>query len=194
MPSTTPTYALPYPNVTDPVADGAVMMKALAEQVEATLTALGGITPDPYATPTPAAAVYRPTSQSIASGSSTLVSWTTDYDSTPPALAQTSTVGLTCRQSGVYHISAFWPWAANATNRRACLLLLNGTVAGNAVVGSAFTASAWDNCHSLSHVLRLTSGDILRLLVTQDSGSALGGGVLGNFRGRMSMTWLRPPI
>lgn len=194
MPAVTPTYSLPYPQDTDPVSSGADVIKALAEQVEATLTALGGITPDPYATPTPAAAVYRPTTQSIPTGTATLVSWTSDYDSTPPALAQVSASGLTCRQAGLYQVTGFWPWAASATNRRACLILLNGTVAANAIVGDAFTASAWDNTHNLTHTLRLADGDQLRMLVTQDSGGALNGGVLGNFRGRMSMTWLRPTI
>lgn len=194
MPSTTPQYGFPYPVNTDPIAQGAQTIRGLAERVELILDQLNVPTPDPYATPTPAAAVYRPTTQSVPSGGQAIVSWTSDYDSTPPALNQTSSIGLTCRQSGVYLISAFWPWAANSSNRRSCLLLLNGTTSAQAFVGDAFAASPWDNTHSISHVLRLTSGDVIRMMVNHDTGSNLNGGVLGNFRGRMSMTWLRPQL
>lgn len=192
MPGYTSEYQIPYPLPTEPIANGAATIGALAGRVDDVLAGLSV----PPTSDRPAAAVSRSSAVSIGNVADTLVSWnTTDWDTMPGGQAQASATGLTVRAPGLYLVEAMWPWAGNANGRRAVKITLNNTSSAGTVLARAEPANAWDNISQISGVLNLAAGNVLRLLVTQDSGGALnGGGTMwgGAVRGRFKMTWLRP--
>lgn len=192
MPGYTPTYNIPYPLNTEPIADGAATIGSLAGRVDDVLAALNV----PPASSQPAAAVSRSSAVSVANGADTVVSWNaTDWDTLPGGLAQASATGLTVRAAGLYLVEVMWPWAGNANGRRAVKVTLNNTGSAGTVLARAEGANSWDNISQLSGVLNLANGSVLRLLVTQDSGGALnGGGTMwgGAVRGRFKLTYIRP--
>ncbi|MFD6394385.1 hypothetical protein [Nocardia sp. NPDC060259] len=191
MPAYTPKYQIPYPLPTEPIADGAATIGALAGRVDDVLNALSV----PPASSLPAAAVSRSSAVSVANAADAVVSWNaTDWDTLPGGQIQANATGLTVRAPGLYLVEAMWPWAANANGRRALKVTLNNTGSAGTVLARAESANSWDNIGQVSGVLNLAAGNVLRLLVTQDSGGALnGGGTMwgGAVRGRFKMTYLR---
>ncbi|MFC4127381.1 hypothetical protein [Nocardia rhizosphaerae] len=192
MPAYTPEYQIPYPLPTEPIADGAATIGALAGRVDDVLAALNV----PPASSLPAAAVSRSSAVTVANGADTLVSWNaTDWDTLPGGQVQASSTGLTVRAPGLYLVECMWPWAGNGNGRRAVKITLNSTGSTGTVLADAVNANSWDNIGKVAGVLNLAAGNILRLLVTQDSGGNLaGGGAMwgGAVRGRFKMTYLRP--
>ena len=197
MPAITPVYHLPYPLETDPIADGALAIRRLAEELEAQMSAIEFPPPDPGATPADTVRIVRTSAQSVPSAADTTVVWqAAEYDSRPSGLAQWTSAGFVCRVAGIYNVTAVWPWAANATGRRNMKLLLNGTSpTSNGIIGDAIPASAWENITSVSDQIALNVGDTLRMVVAQDSGGNLNGGkgasATPGIVGSLALTWLR---
>ncbi|WP_330182827.1 hypothetical protein OHB26_03690 [Nocardia sp. NBC_01503] len=191
MPAETPIYHWPYPVATDPIYQGAQQMQSLATAIEATFTAA---TVPPGASPPPSASAVRTSALSANNSADTLVTWqSAEWDTAPGGQAQYSTAGLTCRVAGLYLIEAVWTWAGNATGRRALKITKNNTGAAGSILARADNANSWDNIVMASGVKRLAVNDVLRLLVTQDSGGALTGGqtMFADVRGRLTMTYVR---
>lgn len=201
MPATTPIYSLPYPLATDPVAEGAQQIQALAEALE---LALADAEVPPASTPAAPAScrMVRTSTQLIANASDVIVTWQSasagagGWDSRPAGNPQFSAAGFTCRRAGIYALSACWPWAANGNGRRNMKILKNGTSAtNNSIAGDATPATSWENILRVDDQIALDAGDVLRMAVAQDSGASLAGGKGAssspNIVASMSLTWLR---
>lgn len=191
MPGTTPIYNFPYPTATDAIYQGAAQMRALATAVETTLS---GLSVPPGAAAPPSVSAVRTSTMNANNATDTLVTWQlAEWDTQPGGQAQYSTAGLTCRVAGLYLIEGLWTWAGNANGRRAMKLTKNSTASSGAILAGAENANAWDNIVRVSGQKRLIAGDIIRMLVTQDSGGVLGGGqtMFADVRGRLTMTYLR---
>ncbi|MBF6483838.1 hypothetical protein IU431_06660 [Nocardia otitidiscaviarum] len=191
MPGETPIYHWPYPVATDPIYQGAQQMQNLATAIEATFNAA---TVPPGASPPPTASAIRTAGLSVNNSADTVVSWqAAEWDSQPGGQAQYSTTGLTCRVAGLYLIEAVWTWAGNSNGRRSLKVTKNSTASSGAILADAESANAWDNIGMASGVRRLAVGDVLRLIVAQDSGGTLTGGqtMFADVRGRLTMTYQR---
>ncbi|MBF6085302.1 hypothetical protein IU485_28435 [Nocardia cyriacigeorgica] len=191
MPGQTPVYGFPYPLGTEPVAQGDNVIQSLATAVETTLQN-NDFTPGAGAPPS--ASAVRTTAMSVNNAADTLVTWqAAEWDTAPGGQSQYATAGLTCRVAGLYLIEAVWTWAGNANGRRAVKITKNSTASSGSILALAENANAWDNIVMCSGVRQLAAGDLLRLLVTQDSGGTLTGGqtMFAAVRGRLTMTYLR---
>jgi hypothetical protein len=191
MPAETPVYHWPYPVQTDPIWQGAQQMQALATAIESTFSQTS-IPPGSGAPP--AASAVRTSGMNANNSTDTLVTWqSAEWDTAPGGQAQYSTAGLTCRVAGLYLIEGVWTWAGNANGRRALKITKNSTTSSGSILARAENANSWDNIVMASGVRRLAVGDVLRLLVTQDSGGVLGGGqtMFADVRGRLTMTYVR---
>ncbi|WP_194820533.1 hypothetical protein [Nocardia sp. XZ_19_385] len=191
MPGETPLYHWPYPTQTDPVWQGAQQVQALATAIESTFS---GATIPPGSGAPPTASAVRTSGMNATNATDTLVTWqAAEWDSAPGGQAQYSTAGLTCRVAGLYLIEAVWTWAANGTGRRALKITKNSTASAGSILARAENANSWDNVVMASGVRRLAVNDVVRLLVTQDSGGTLSGGqtMFADVRGRLTMTYVR---
>lgn len=159
---TTPALALRYPAATDRVADGALAIQHLAEDVEAKLK----LAYDP-----PRAKVYQSAAQTLNNGALTLVTFTSeevDDDGLHSIVANTSRI--TVAVAGWYEVLGQISYAANATGIRRAMLLKNGATFGDA------TAEAVD---SGGHIMQVhgetlcAAGDYLELQGYQSSGGNL---------------------
>ncbi|MFJ1460997.1 hypothetical protein [Nocardia sp. N2S4-5] len=148
----------------------------------------------PALVPSSASAI-RTSALNVNNAQDTIVTWqSAEWDYRPDgAAAQYSSTGLTCRVAGLYLIEAVWTWAGNDIGRRAVKITKNNTAASGAILASAENANAWDNIVQCSGVRRLAANDVVRLLVTQDSGGVLSGGqqMFADVRGRLTMTYVR---
>lgn len=116
------------------------------------------------------------TTQSIANGGPVGLAFNGEsFDSDPNgAMHDTSTNNdrVVARTSGVYHITAFVPWAANATGYRTAYLAYNGSVVyasdtRNAVAGGIVTEQ------TLATSAFMNANDYFTVGVIQTSGGAL---------------------
>lgn len=132
----------------------------------------------------------RTTVQAIPNGQDTLVTFqSAEWDTVGNMY---SSAGLYCRQSGIYLVEAQFPWDANEVGRRNIKVLRNSTSGTGAVLMDAEPAVAWENIVQCSGHVRLTNGDLLRLMVAQDCGWALNGGKgSGVTQASLSATLLR---
>lgn len=136
----------------------------------------------------PPIAILRQTSvQSLASGTGTAITFTTeDLDSVNGHSTSSNTSRYTCMAAGVYEFSGGVSITGSATGRRACWWVKNGVD----VVGSEATLSAGDDAGNLVVPARtiqvsLAVNDYVELYGYQDSGGSLNTVVVGS--GQSSM-------
>lgn len=120
--------------------------------------------------------VSHNTTQSIANGGPVGLAFNGEsFDSDPNGAMHDNTTNndrVVARTSGVYHITAFVPWAANATGYRTAYLAYNGSViyasdTRNAVTGGIVTE------HALATSAFMNANDYFTVGVIQTSGGAL---------------------
>lgn len=135
--------------------------------------------------------VYRSTTQSIANATDTQVVFNaTGWDESATGLAMARTDGIIIRRDGRYVVSAFWPWAVGLAGRRHNMKVTH-TTAANAIYAASGQFHAWENIDTIAFARGFVVGDIIKLTVAHDHGSALNGGVLNAMRASLEVTWLR---
>lgn len=143
----------------------------------------------------PGASAIRTSAMNANNAADTVATWNqAAWDSAPGGQSQYSVNGLTCRVAGLYWIEATWTWAGNSNGRRAVKITKNSTAASASILALAENANAWDNIVTVGGFRRLAVGDLLRLLVTQDSGGVLSGGqtMFADVCGRLTFQWMAP--
>ena len=121
---TTPTYAIPYPELTDP-PDGAGQMKALAEAVDATIKGINEA---------PVLRAGRTTTQSFPTGSTpNPIGFTTIYED-PLAMANAGGTAFTIKKAGIWTISAAAGFVFNATGPRFLTIMIRALVPNPVIV------------------------------------------------------------
>ena len=146
------------------------------------------------ALPPPRVSVWRSTTMTLANSSDTLVVWDqADYD-VNYGTAQWSSAGLIIQVSGLYLVEGTFIFDGNSTGRRAIKLTKNTTNNAGTFASTITNANSWDNVLSTSRQVRLNAGDIIRMLVTQDKGSAMNSVVLkwNDVRPRIVASYLAP--
>lgn len=120
---------------------------------------------------------YRNANQSIASGTDTIVSWTTESYDTDNMWSVGAADHLLIATPGKYVITAQVDWTPNATGYRAQRILLNGTNRNTDVISEysfPVTGSAVESIFQVeTYPLALVAGDVIYLQVRQQSGVAL---------------------
>lgn len=159
---TTASLALRYPEATDRVADGALAMQHLAEDVEAMLR---------LAVKPPRCHGYLNSALSPANGAAVLVPLDEELDTDGIHGAAGST-RMTIVTPGRYRVIGQACFNANATGFRTVSLLKNGgTIAASRLQAAPATASHYQQ--AVDEIL-CVAGDYLELQVAQGSGAALG--------------------
>jgi hypothetical protein len=117
------------------------------------------------------AIALRSATQSITTGGAgTLVSFDTEEFDNSTMFTPTST-SITVQADGVYLITFYVEWQANATGYRTADLAINGTPSSG-LMESPATASVTCRMTATNQFL-LTSGDVVTFTVLQNSGSTL---------------------
>ena len=197
MPATTPVYKLPFPVAGDPVSKGAQDMEALARRVEDILAQLNVPPAPPGNPPPPMCKLIRTSAQPCANATDVTVTWqAAAWDSQPGGQPQWNSNGFICRRAGIYRVAAVWPWGGNnATGRRNMKVTLNSTNPATSILCDAMNATTWENVLSAADDVKLAAGDVVRMIVAQDSGGSLNGGKGSSaatvLTGAMSFTWIR---
>lgn len=135
----------------------------------------------------PGASVYATASQSLTSGAQTPVVFAFEFFDNGNLYTITDPTKITVKVPGVYHIilgAAFD--GSSATGSREVALDVNGLggVLADAHPGSTLSAVTCE----VSAFRKLSAGDYIRSLVTQDSGGPLN--ILGNGLSRMALIWV----
>jgi len=128
--------------------------------------------------------ITRGSDQSIASGSSTAISFSAARFDPLGMFAAALPTRLTCRVSGVYLLVGQVSFNQNATGRRVAILRKNGSlqIAGQTVGGYSDAPS-----HACATTLAaLDEGDYLELLAYQNSGGNLAVKALGDYSPELS--------
>jgi hypothetical protein len=181
MGSQTPKYALPYPLGTDRVMDGDNAIQALAERVEAVLTARK----------LPRCRIHTAASVSIPNNVTTQVSFaggTVAYDT--DTMADIANSRITIKTAGWYVLKAFVPWLSAGTGFRVALLQSSGGVGQYAGQDYRMAVTGAITTHMIaSDPLQLAVNDavILRALHTQ--GTALNLGAANGVNPWISAEW-----
>lgn len=175
---TTANLALRYPDATDRVADGALAMQHLAEDVEALLKL--AVKP-PLVHAYHNAAIAAP-----ASGAATLVPLDVEEADTDGLHAPAALTRFTVVTAGRYRILGQVCWTSNAAGGRTVAIKKNGaTQTATRLMAHPATATHYQQA---SAELLLAVGDYIELEATQTSGGALAliTGPLNTF---MHMVW-----
>lgn len=160
---TTAKLALRYPAATDRVADGALAMQHLAEDVDTPL----GLQVNP-----PRCRLYHAASPNLANGVATSIAWDTEETDASgmhdPAVNPSRITAVT---AGYYDVRAQGIFAANATGYRTLAILKNGAV----VAATRHQASPATASHfaQVTDEVYLGVGDYIEIQATQGSGAAL---------------------
>lgn len=167
-------YSLPYPTTGDPIYLGASQIQASMDAVDAALWTAG--IPAVAQTNPPRCQARRSTAQSIPNATDTILSYPTKmFDSeavrvpaSPMFVAAGSTI--TIRVAGVYMVSSivYKASAGGVWNQR---ILYNGTTFTNSLMEQALNGG--DLCSQLTGTFQLGVGDVLRVMVWQNSGGAV---------------------
>jgi hypothetical protein len=130
----------------------------------------GGIRdPIAYAINPPAVIVGRNAAQSIPHNAATLYTFDTEIFDNYAMFAASSTA-ITIVDDGVYQVTAWANFAANATGIRVCEILYNGTI----LLSTATPApSAGDGRLALGSAFSAVAGDVFTVSGFQSSGGAL---------------------
>jgi hypothetical protein len=139
----------------------------LADSIETKYAALDSVNPRH-------ADLTRATTQSIANGTNSYVSWTVETNDTHGFIAVTSdTVTIPAGQGGVYSLSAFARYVANATGFRVLAFEISGTQTAQwRAIAHATGGQPTDMAVSLAAV-RLAAGATIKMFTFQNSGAAL---------------------
>lgn len=157
---TTPTYALPYPELTDQ-ANVPVDMRELAEAVDTTVSTR---------TPKQWCDLYANAVQAM--GNATEVPMNLNGGVQEPAGQWTSGANVKILTAGLYLVTFTYSFAPHATNNgsRIALLKHNGATARSwSVANTATTATTG----TLSHVRRFAVNDTVALYQYQSTGASL---------------------
>ena len=150
----------------------------------------------------PGCLVTRTTTQSIASSTNTLISYTAAdiYDSDSMHDPVGSPTLVTFNTAGVYTLSASCQFAANNTGRRDAAFNLTSTVTGGADLGNTqdnAPLAGIPSAMSCNGIMKFNAGDTAGFLVFQTSGGALNvlnsgnaGGMFSNANCVMSAQWI----
>lgn len=180
---TTPNYAIPYPELTDP-PDGAGQMKALANQVDALLVQLSA--------PPPVVQVRQTITQSLPNnvGAYTALTWNVD-DIDPLDMHTGSGSRLTVKIAGIYRLTGLAGFAQNPTGNRRAGWFINDTIMPQSIAATVGTTQGV--CLVLgSPMVQLAVNDWVELRVFQDSGAALNTAVGNGNQSWASMEYVRP--
>lgn len=117
------------------------------------------------------AIALRAVAQSIASGGGgTLISFDSEEFDNSAMFSPTST-SITIQNDGVYAVTCYVEWAANATGYRGVDIYVNGVVSSG-ITTAIGTAAATTRMTATNQFL-LTVGDVLTFNCIQNSGSSL---------------------
>jgi len=129
----------------------------------------------------PAARVYHSVAQSIASATTTYLSFDSErFDTDGIHDPVTNNSRLTCQTAGKYFISATILWGSNTTGYRQLGLRLNG-VTTIALDRRNTNATAFNPAMTVSTLYNLSAGDYVETQVYQNSGGALDVGVISAY-------------
>jgi len=179
---TTPNYAWPYPELTDP-PDGASQIKALAVASDATTKTLDTRL---AAAEQPALGRFTKTSaQSVNNATYTTITFPTK-DEDPGVMADAGGTQFTIKKAGIWIIIASMAWAPHATGFRIFTISVNG----NLMTGTgAASGGAYNMPLGASAILRLAVNDVVEFTGYQTSGAALN--TSATTPGKASFLWQR---
>lgn len=190
-------YSLPYPTAGDPIYLGASQIQASMDAVDAALWTAG--IPAVAQTNPPRCGAARTTLQSIPNSTDTLVAFNyKNYDSeavripaAPMYVAGNNFV--TIRVAGIYNVESNVVMTA-AGGVRNSRILLNGTGINNSLVTSPAVGGGEESM-LLTSTYQFAVGDILRVMVWQNSGGAVnlyGPTSAASWYTRLTVTYLGP--
>lgn len=159
---TTATLALRYPDATDRVADGALAMQHLAEDVDAPLGKL--VTP-------PRCRIWQNAALNLANNVAQAVTF--DSEETDASGMHNPAVNpsrITCTVAGYYVCRATIQLAASAAGFRQLYIQKNGVPAGPQTL---YAPSPGTHIQQVEGELLLAVGDYIELVAKQTSGAAL---------------------
>lgn len=146
----------------------------------------------------PQVRVWRSTSQLLATGTLTPITFDTEiYDYYPAGFTEqhstsANTERLTCRVPGLYSIGGSVTWDNNAVGQRQLNLRVNGTD----VFAVTLNAATGFQTDSINSHYRLAVGDYVELLAWQTSGgnlnAATSGAVADPYSPAFYMAWISP--
>ena len=173
---TTPTFALPFPEATDP-ADVPTDMQQLAQAVEDSIGEPLDARID-VVEARPACRVTRAAVQSIPNAADTALIWDTvrhDEAGAAALWAAGQPTRLTCKEAGLYTIRGNQLWVPNASGFRWLYIFLNGIPGGatNQIARMAQAGNATENALAVETSWPMIVGDYVELVVQQTSGVAL---------------------
>lgn len=147
-------------------------------------TALTSLVPLSLAPPT--AQIRVTSAQSITSSSTTVPDFDTETwaDGVTVDLAGND---LTVVRPGIYTVSLYVEWGANANGRRGMFIRKNGGAEVNKEWQPAGGGSAPHSSNELTQQLALTTSDVIDATVVQTSG-----GALDLNKARLTLTYVRP--
>lgn len=169
MPGTTP-LGYPYPLPGD-ATDGPAALKALADAVDASVTATLAAA---AAAAAPKGALIRNiTAQQILNNTVTTLSFGSEvFDNDNMSDLVAFPQGLTVRTAGVYHLQASWSFAANATGFRKGFITVNGaSIAQTSIPAS--TSATFPTSYQNGSLRNLSVGQTIGLQVSQLAGVTL---------------------
>lgn len=136
----------------------------------------------------PGARVYNSVAISIATGTSTVLTFDSErYDNDAIHDTVTNSGRLTCKTAGRYSITGHVDWAANGTGHRVCSIRLNGTTN---IASDGKPASAASTRHAVPALYSLAVNDYVELLVFQDTGGALNVNATAAMSPEFAMQWV----
>ena len=141
-----------------------------------------------------AVSIYRMTGVTLPSGPNTAVTWdAADYDRNA-GTPQWNSGGIVIRTPGTYLIEGTFPFTSSNSGLRALKLTKNSTDDTGTFAAIDFAPTTWDNVAYCARTLRLSVGDVVRMLATQTSGSSMTtpGGKWGDVRPRLTATMIGP--
>lgn len=156
MPGTTPVYGFPYPEPTDLVADYPALGQQLAEDIEAVLPTVGGLSP------------IAPTSIANSGGTASTTANTTTFT----GVTTLSLNGIFSATYDLYEI-AYSLTSTSATNGLWARLRVSGTDA----TGSDYTFQEWYGDSSTAGAARVTSTSVFRIGYNNSSSNGNNGNI-----------------
>jgi hypothetical protein len=125
----------------------------------------------------PRVQVRRTSNQNINNVTFTTALWeSTEFnEGTNPVTVNLGAGTLTLGESGVYQITGEWQWAGSASvcNLTVLIFVNGGSIAEDTKIRQNITTG-----QAISVTRTLNAGDVLTLVVWQDSGGVVGGGAL----------------
>lgn len=163
---------LPYPENTDPLANMAAAVQALANALDGQR---------------PSVSVAKAAAQSIPNNAFTDITFDTETFDSDTMFTATS-ANVTVKHAGLWLITARVGYITNGTGSRGATLLKNG----GTVAASLAAASSVSHVAGVTAQLRLAVNDVIKLQAFQNSGAALNTNNVVGFMPSLEMTWVGP--